>query len=169
MNPKPEATTVSVSKACTLAVDAVRAWALIRDFNAMPRWNGSVLESRIEAGPADRVGCRRVLLFDDGGVWTHLLTGLSDVDMKLQYSIVATPQPMRIPVWNYRAEILVLPLAAAPAANQACSIEWRAQFETAHADEMKRRASQVFEAGFAGLRRCLETGAAPGAAAPPGD
>ncbi len=149
---------VSVTCACTLAVDAARAWALIRDFDAMPAWNDSVRQSRIEDGPADRVGCLRVLVFDDGGIWTHRLTGLSDVDMKLQFSIVGTPQPMRIPLWNYSAEIRVIPGAgaAASATNPDCSIEWRAQFETAHADEMRGRAGQVFEAGFAGLRRRLE-------------
>ena len=151
---------VSVSCATSLAVDAARAWALIRDFDAMPAWNDSVRHSRIEDGPADRIGCRRVLMFDDGGVWTHQLTGLSDVDRKLQYSIVATPQPMRIPVWNYRAEMRVVAAAGVAAAGEAmpnCGVEWHAQFETAHADEMRARARQVFEAGFAGLRRCLET------------
>jgi hypothetical protein len=140
-----------------LDVAAARAWNLIRDFDGMPAWNDSVRQSRIEDGPADRIGCRRVLVFDDGGVWTHQLTGLSDVDMKLQYSIVATPQPMRIPVWNYRAEMRIIPAGdeEADGANPTCTIEWRAQFETAHVDEMKRRAAEVFDQGFAGLRRRL--------------
>ena len=50
---------VSVTCSCVLAVVPARAWALIRDFDAMPAWNGSVRQSRIEDGPADRVGCRR--------------------------------------------------------------------------------------------------------------
>ncbi len=149
---------VNVTSACTFAVDAARAWELIRDFDAMPAWNASVRQSHIEDGPADRIGCLRVLVFDDGGIWTHRLTGLSDVDMKLQYSIVGTPQPMRIPVWNYRAEIRVTPTAdeAIGPAHRGCCIEWRAQFETAQAEEMRARASQVFKAGFAGLRRRLD-------------
>lgn len=150
---------VSVARETMLAVAAAQAWALIRDFNAMPAWNETVRQSHIEDGPADRVGCRRILVFDDGGVWTHQLTGLSDADMKLQYSIVGTPQPMRIPVWNYRAEMRVIPVGGEGqgTVNPSCTVEWRATFETARAEEMTGRASQVFELGFAGLRRRLET------------
>lgn len=147
--------TVAVSQSTALSVSAAQAWALIRDFDAMPTWNASVRQSRIEGGPADRVGCRRVLVFDDGGVWTHQLTGLSDVDLKLQYCIVATPQPMRIPVWNYRAEMRVLADAGHEpgSARPCCRVVWSAAFETAHAREMQERAGQVFEQGFAGLQR----------------
>lgn len=146
---------VAVSLATALAVSAERVWALIRDFDAMPAWNASVLQSRIEDGPADRVGCRRVLVFDDGGAWTHQLTGLSDADMTLQYSIVATPQPMRFPVWDYHAEIQVRAeherqQAGSP---QGCRVQWSAWFETRHRDELQQRARQVFALGFAGLRR----------------
>jgi len=139
----------------TLPVGAAAVWVRIRDFDDMPAWNASVRRSRIEDGPADRVGCRRVLEFEDGSVWTHQLTGLSDVDMKLQYRIVATPQPMRIPVWNYRAEIRVIgePGPDRGCAQEVCRIQWSAEFETAHADEMAERARQVFDQGFAGLRR----------------
>jgi Polyketide cyclase / dehydrase and lipid transport len=146
---------VAVSLGADMPLDAARVWALIRDFDAMPRWNASVRQSRIKDGPADRVGCRRVLVFDDGGVWTHQLTGLSDEDRLVQYRIVATPQPMRIPVWNYRAAIRVLAACGAPQPEgiAGCRVQWDAWFETAQADAMQSRAQQVFEQGFAGLRR----------------
>lgn len=150
-----EGRAVAVSLDTDLPRDAACVWALIRDFDAMPRWNASVRQSRIKDGPADRVGCRRVLVFDDGGVWTHRLTGLSDEDRMLQYRIVGTPQPMRIPMWNYRAEIRVL-AGAQPSeggGSAGCRVRWEAWFETAHADAMQERAQQVFAQGFAGLRR----------------
>ncbi len=150
-----DSTRVAVTLATTLPVSAERAWALIRDFDAMPAWNVSVRRSRIEDGPADRVGCRRVLVFDDAGTWEHQLTGLSDTDMTLQYRIVATPQPMRISVWNYRAEMRVV--AGNPqghhGAAPGCQVQWEAWFDTAHPDEMQMRARQVFQKGFDGLRR----------------
>lgn len=142
---------VTVTRHTVLDVSAAKAWALIRDFNAMPAWNDTVKASRIEDGPADRIGCRRILTFDDGGVWTHELTGLSDAEMTLAYAIVGTPMPMRIPVWNYRA---VLSVSPGPADNT-CSVDWRADFATDHATEMTDRAGQVFERGFEGLRRRL--------------
>lgn len=144
---------ISVSHSTQLNVPARRAWAIIRDFNAMPAWNDTVKTSRIEDGPADRVSCRRVLVFDDGGTWTHLLTGLSDEDMKLQYSIVGTPPTMRIPVWDYRASLQVF---AGPDREATCQIEWQASFETDKAEEMSLRAKQVFERGFQGLAARLE-------------
>lgn len=146
---------VAVSLDTDLPLDVARVWALIRDFDAMPRWNASVRQSRIEDGPADRVGCRRVLVFDDGGVWTHQLTGLSDEDCVLQYRIVATPQPLRIAVRNYRAAVRVVAGSGEPpgAPVPGCRVRWDAWFETADPDAMRLRAKQVFEQGFAGLRR----------------
>ncbi len=146
---------VAVSLGMDVSVPAERVWALIRDFDAMPAWNASVRQSRIEDGPADRLGCRRVLVFDDGGTWTHELTGLSDADRRLQYRIVATPQPMRIPVWNYRAAIQVMadPAGRAGGDGAGCRVQWDAWFETLHPDEMQQRARQVFALGFDGLRR----------------
>ncbi|MCF8157724.1 MAG: hypothetical protein K9K35_17095, partial [Rhodoferax sp.] len=97
--------------------------------------------------------------------WTHQLTGLSDEDCCLQYRITGTPQPMRIPVWNYRARICVQPLAGATteAPQNQCLVRWEADFETEHEADMQARAGQVFERGFSGLRACLE---GPGAEKP---
>lgn len=139
-----------IVRSTTIATSAERAWALVRDFDAMPAWNSTVRSSRIEDGPADRVGCRRVLVFDDGGTWTHALTLLDDATMTLGYSIVGTPQPMRIPVWNYRAVMRVR--SAGPGA---CTVDWEGRFETAHVQEMQERAAQVFDRGLEGLRTCL--------------
>ena len=148
---------IEITRSAFFEATPARAWALVRDFNAMPNWNASVRASHIEDGPADRVGCRRVLVFDDGGVWTHLLSGLSDEDMRLQYRIVGTPQPMRVPVWNYRAEMQVRADARRPL--EACTVHWWASFETAQPQDMCERAGQVFDAGLAGLRACLGRGA----------
>lgn len=141
---------VTVTRACVLAVAPPLVWALVRDFNAMPEWNATVISSRIENGPSSRVGCRRVLTFEDGSVWTHELTELGEERMEIGYRIVATPMPMRIPVWDYRATIKV-----DPDPGQSSRIVWRAEFQTDHAAEMSARAGEVFERGFDGLRRRL--------------
>lgn len=146
---------VTVVKEARLATTATLAWALIRDFNAMPAWNEAVQRSHIEHGPADRIGCRRVLQFDGAGLWIHELTGLSDVDMKLQYRIVEAPQPMPIPMANYRAEMLVIADAGQDMTAPGCTIRWRAEFDTPEPESMKRRALEVFDKGFEGLRRRL--------------
>lgn len=144
---------VSVTARTTLAASADRVWALVRDFDAMPAWNASVLSSRIEDGPADRVGCRRVLDFGAGGVWVHRLSGLSDDDRVLQYRIVDGPQPSPMGLCNYRSRMQVSADDNNPAG--ACVLEWSAWFGADEPEAMRARATQVFEAGFAGLRARL--------------
>lgn len=144
---------VSVTAHATLAASADQVWALVRDFDAMPTWNASVLSSRIENGPADRVGCRRVLDFGAGGVWVHRLSGLSDDDRVLQYHIVDGPKPSSMGLRDYRSRMQVSPDGHNPASS--CVLEWSAWFGTDEPEAMRARATQVFEAGFAGLRARL--------------
>jgi len=139
-----------ITRSVIIATPPETAWALVRDFNAMPTWNDTVKASHIAHGPADRVGCHRVLTFDDGGIWTHALTRLDDAAMILAYQIIGTPLPMRIPVWNYHAVMHVQGAAAG-----CCEIEWQGNFETDHPQEMAARAAQVFDRGLDGLRRRL--------------
>lgn len=144
---------VHVTRCTELDAAPARVWAWIRDFNAMPAWNAGVLASRIEDGPADRVGCTRVLDFGAGGVWTHRLTGLSDEDMVLQYRIVGGPEPTPMGLRDYRARLQVRPDPRRP--RDACTLEWQADFSTDAPEAMRERAAAVFEAGFAGLRARL--------------
>lgn len=102
----------------------------------------------IEDGPADRIGCRRVLTFDDGSRWTHELTALSDAGMMIAYAIVGTPTVTRIPMRNYRAVIRL-----APADGAHCRITWSATLETDQEAAVRERAVAVFQAGFDGLKR----------------
>ena len=91
---------IEVSRSAVIPAPAQRVWALVRDFNAMPEWNATIRSSTIEDGPADRIGCRRVLTFDDGSGWAHELTALSDAEMTIAYAIVGMP-----PVsWLHRSD-----------------------------------------------------------------
>lgn len=130
---------------------AERVWALVRDFNAMPEWNATIRSSVIESGPADRIGCRRVLTFDDGSIWTHALTGLSDPEMTIAYAIVGMPPVTKIPMRDYRAVIRLKPVTD----GDHCFIGWRASLETDRADAVRERAGTVFQAGFDGLKRLM--------------
>jgi hypothetical protein len=142
---------IEVCRSSVIAAAPERVWALVRDFNAMPEWNATIRGSVIENGPADRIGCRRVLTFDDGSVWTHELTALSDANMTIAYAIVGMPPVTKIPMQNYRAVIHVEPMRD----DAGCSITWRATLETDHEDLVRERAAAVFQAGFEGLRRKL--------------
>ena len=144
---------LEVYRSSVIPAPAKRVWALVRDFNAMPEWNATIRSSVIENGPADRIGCRRVLTFDDGSVWVHALTQLSDAEMTIGYAIVGTPPGTKIPMRDYRAVI-----ALTPTGDGQCRIIWRATLETEQEDTVRERASAVFETGFDGLKRKFRPG-----------
>jgi uncharacterized protein YndB with AHSA1/START domain len=140
---------IEVLRSSVIAAPANLVWALVRDFNAMPDWNATIKTSVIEDGPADRIGCRRVLTFDDGSVWTHELTELSDAEMTISYAIVGMPAAAKIPMRNYRATIRLEPVID----GDQCFIAWRAWLETEAESAVRERAGAVFQSGFDGLKR----------------
>jgi hypothetical protein len=140
---------LEVSRSAVISVPAQQVWMLVRDFNAMPEWNATIRSSVIENGPADRIGCRRVLTFDDGSIWVHELTQLSEAAMTIGYAIVGTPPATKIPMRNYRAVIQLEPADL----GDRCRITWRATMETDQAEAVRERAQTVFQAGFDGLAR----------------
>jgi hypothetical protein len=140
---------IEVYRSSVIAAPARRVWAVVRDFNAMPEWNMAISASAIEDGPADRIGCRRVLIFDDGGIWIHELTALSDAEMSISYKIVGMPEGSPISLRDYHATIRLIDITD----GGLCAIEWRAQFETDNEAGVRERAGAVFQAGFDGLKR----------------
>jgi hypothetical protein len=138
---------IEVSLSSLIPAPAKSVWALVRDFNAMPQWNATIQSSVIENGPADRIGCRRVLTFDDGSRWTHELTALSDAGMSIAYAIVGMPPVTKIPMRGYRAVIRL-----EPADGGQCRITWQATLETDQEAAVRARAEAVFQAGFDGLK-----------------
>jgi hypothetical protein len=140
---------IEVYRSSVIPAPAKRVWALVRDFNSMPEWNMTVSASAIEDGPADRIGCRRVLSFDDGSIWIHELTDLSDKTMSISYKIVGTPEELKVPISNYHATIRLIDITD----GGLCAIEWRAQFESDDEAGTRGRAGAVFQAGFDGLKR----------------
>jgi hypothetical protein len=140
---------IEVYRTSVIPAPAARVWAVVRDFNAMPAWNATIRSSTIEDGPADRIGCRRVLTFDDGSIWTHALTGLSDREMTIAYTIVGVPEGTRVPMRDYHATIRLEPVID----GAQCFIAWRATLETDQEVAVRERAGAVFQAGFDGLKR----------------
>jgi uncharacterized protein YndB with AHSA1/START domain len=140
---------IEVHRSAVIPAPAQRVWVLVRDFNAMPEWNTAIRSSSIVDGPADRIGCKRVLTFDDGSQWTHELTGLSDMEMTISYAITGMPAVTKIAMRNYRAAIRLAPISD----GDQCVIAWSAWLETDAEDAVRERAQAVFQAGFDGLKR----------------
>lgn len=126
-----------------------RVWAVVRDFNALPRWTPFVAASRIEGGmPADRIGCIRNFRLRDGGTIREQLLMLDDVDMACRYSILEAPMNVQ----NYTATLRLRPVSR----ESICFAEWSASFECPSAEEpglIRQIGDGVFASALAELSK----------------
>jgi hypothetical protein len=137
---------VYTSSVVDAPADAV--WALIRDFNGLPRWHPAIAESRIEGNwPPDRVGCIRNFRLKDGGVIREQLLTLSDYEYECSYSILESPMGVE----NYVATLKLTPVTD----GNRTFAEWTAEFDAPPAHERKLAddiGRGVFQAGFDALK-----------------
>ena len=137
---------VYTSSVIDAAAEAV--WALIRDFNGLPKWHPGIADSRIEGNwPSDRVGCIRNFRLKDGGNIREQLLALSDFDLQCVYSILESPMGVE----NYVATMKLTPVTD----GNRTFAEWSAEFDVSPARE--RRLAEdigqgVFQVGFNALK-----------------
>jgi len=142
---------VKVYQSSVIDAPAERVWALLRDFNGLPRWHPAIAESRIEQGhPADKVGCIRNFLLKDGGRIREQLLALSDFDYAQTYSILESPMGVE----SYVATLRLLPITD----GNRTYIEWTAEFDCPA--ERERELAElvgegVFQGGFQALKSQL--------------
>jgi uncharacterized protein YndB with AHSA1/START domain len=140
---------VKVYTSSVIDAPADRVWAVLRDFNGLPKWHPLIRDSRIENdAPADRVGCIRNFNLKDGGNIREQLLTLSDFDFTCTYSILESPMGVR----NYIATLKLTPVTD----GDRSFVEWTAEFdcpperESALAEQI---GNGVFQAGFDALKR----------------
>jgi hypothetical protein len=116
-------------------------WALIGDFNALPKWHPAVADSVIEK-KHDKTF--RLLTLANGAKLTELLEGHDDKAMKYSYAITEGP----LPVDDYHAKITVEP------EGKGSKVTWQGHFKPkgADEDEVVKAISGVYEAGLAALK-----------------
>jgi hypothetical protein len=143
---------VKVYTSSVIDAPAERVWAVIRDFNALPKWHPLIADSRIEGGqPADKVGCIRNFNLKDGGNIRERLLALSDYDYSCTYSILVSPMGVE----NYIATLKLTPVTD----GNRCFAEWTAEFdcEPSRAAELARMIGQdVFQGGFNALKQQMK-------------
>jgi len=143
-----------------------RVWAVLRDFNSHDRWHDVVAESRIEGDErSDQVGCVRSFTLNDGNRIREQLIALSDSEHKSTYCIVEATVPLQ----RYVATVTLKPVTD----GDRTFWHWESTVATPPGRERELRemvARDVYEAGFANLRRHLREGGdrrGPGTAAMP--
>lgn len=131
-----------------IGAPADRVWAVIRDFNALPRWHPAIADSRIEGGaPADQIGCVRAFRLRDGGHIRERLLALSDYDLSCTYSILESPMG----VDNYVATLKLTPITD----GERTFAEWSAEFDCPverEAELVAHIGTGVFQGGFDALK-----------------
>ena len=127
----------------------------IRDFNGHDRWHPLVARSQIERGqPSDKVGCVRRFVLADGSELREQLLTLSDLEQCYSYCLLDTP----IPLFNYVAHVRLMPVTD----GDRTFWSWEGRFTTrpGEEEEMARLVGeQVYDAGFAAIRRHAEVAA----------
>jgi NADPH:quinone reductase len=132
-----------------------RVWAVLRDFNSHDQWHDVVEASRIEADAASsQVGCVRDFTLKDGNRIREQLLTLDDREHKSTYCIVEATVPLQ----RYVATVTLKPVTD----GDRTFWHWESSFATPPGRERELRemvARDVYEAGFANLRRHLQHGA----------
>lgn len=130
-------------------------WAVLRDFNALPRYNSKLFStSEIEGGlPADQVGCIRAFRTKDGkGFIREKLLTLSDRDYVCAYCILEASLPVR----DYVSEMRLRPITEGGGTFG----EWWATFEVDPKDEAEvmRAVTDTFRFAFQGAEELARIG-----------
>ncbi|WP_288049279.1 SRPBCC family protein [Acidiphilium sp.] len=133
----------------TIPASPSAVWAVVRDFNALPKWAPFVAESRIEQNRAsDQVGCIRNFRLKDGGRIREQLMQLSDYDLSFGYAILESPMGVE----NYFATFKLSPVTDV----DHTFAEWQAEFDAAPESEdalVAQVGRNVFAAGLAALKQ----------------
>lgn len=152
--PSPQKVTETV----TIKAPPAKVWALLSDFNGMPKWHPGIKSSKVETKGGNTF---RTLILKDGGKVYERLKEKNDADMRLKYEIVEGT----LPVSDYYAVISVKPGANA---NES-TVEWMGRFYRKYKlnppipagqdDESAIKAVQgVFQPGLANLKKVAEGG-----------
>lgn len=143
-----------VTRSTIIDAPIARVWAVLRDFNSHAAWHDVVLQSHIEGDErSDQVGCVRNFTLRDGHHIREQLLTLSDREHKSTYCIVEATVPLQ----RYVSTLTLKPVTD----GNRTFWHWESRFATPRGMERELHdmvALGVYEAGFANLRRYLQSG-----------
>ncbi len=126
-------------------IPLAEAWAVLRDFNALPIYHPFFSKSEIEGGqPSDQIGCVRNFYTHEGGHIREELLTLSDREHVCCYRILEAT----LPVQNYVAEMRLKTITEG---NKTFG-EWWAEYDVADNDAVSvhQVVSDTFRLAFEG-------------------
>jgi hypothetical protein len=126
-------------------ISLAEAWAVLRDFNALPIYHPFFSKSEIEGGkPADQIGCVRNFHTHEGGHIREELLTLSDREHVCAYRILEATLPVR----NYVAEMRLKTITEGGKTFG----EWWAEYDVADGDaaSVHQTVSDTFRLAFEG-------------------
>ena len=133
---------ISISMKTQINAPAADVWAVISDFNALPKYVAAAVESKVDG---EGVGTVRTLTLPDGALLRERLEQLDADGMSLQYSILDGP----LPVADYLSTMKVTP------SEDGCELEWSCEFNAAGASDEDARTAMtgIYQMGFDGLAK----------------
>ena len=142
-----------VVESVMLDADAQQVWDVVKDFGGIHTWHPAITATEIVDGELPLRGAIRVLTVGDGaGTVKETLTGYSDDDMKISYTINSTDV---VPVKDYAASMNVVAVA-----DNLSMVIWAGDFLSAppegQPDEMSRDTiATIYRAGLDNLGSAL--------------
>ncbi|MGH7120036.1 MAG: SRPBCC family protein [Acetobacteraceae bacterium] len=140
-----------------IAAPVEAVWQIVRDFNALPAWNPTVKESRIEDDrDAAAVGAVRSFSLSDGTPVRERLLELDDCRYRFRYKF----ELPAFPVENYVATFTLIPVTSGDVTFAA----WKAKFDEPASEPgryVKIISRSVFGDGLARLAESAAGGKSP--------
>lgn len=126
----------SVTKTIDLPASAGDVWAIVGDFNGLPKWNAGVERSELSNG-----GKRRTLYLKVGGTVVEDLLEHDNAARRISYSIVESA----VPVSRHKATMTVEDRGASRS-----TVHWTCEFEPRGVplETVEGIFSRIFEGGL---------------------
>ena len=126
----------SITKTIDLPASASDVWAIVGDFNGLPRWNAGVERSELSEG-----GKRRTLYLKVGGTVVEDLLVHDNATRRISYSIVDSA----VPVGRHKATMIVDERGP-----DQSTVHWTCEFEPKGAplNTVEGIFSRIFEGGL---------------------
>lgn len=143
---------VNVKESSVIDAPIEQVWEKIRDFNSLPDWYPSVIDSHIENNdPSNKRGCIRSFNREDGLTIREQLQRIDDQEHICTYSLLEPNKPME----DYICTMRLLQITD----GNRTYIEWLAGFKCLPEEELELRENleKVFQVGFDALKKIFRS------------